>query len=104
MNDPSLRRFEEGPYLQAIAEGITAVTAMERSMRGGSLLPADLAEVAVGAAIRRLVADGQLPALGTPRDPAPRHRIPDSHKRARPAILVPAQDSRLDAARRALGG
>lgn len=103
MRDPSLRRFEEGPYLSAIAEGITAVTQMQNSM-GAQLLPADLAEVAVGAAIRRLVADGQLPALGTAREPAPRNRIPDSHKRARPAIVMPQQDSRLEAARRALGG
>lgn len=103
MSDPSLRPYEEGPYLQGIAAAITEVRAMEAAMRS-PLLAQDAAEVAVGAFVRRLVADGQLPALGTNVEPAMRRRLPNSHRRAVPNAAPPKDLGKLESARRALGG
>ncbi len=65
-----LHEYESAPYRRALQAGYLALRHLETEMGGAPALPQDAAEIAVSAAIRRLVADGQLPALGTRKDPA----------------------------------
>lgn len=104
-----LAPYEREPYMRAMAAATMAIKEAETALRGHSLLPHDAAELAVSAAVRRLVTDGQLPALGTPAQPA-RVFTPTSHRRAQPSN--PILDSRggivrvnaVEEARRQLGG
>ena len=106
-----LQQYEVGPYKRAIESGYLALRDLEASMNGAPALPADAAEVAVSAAIRRLVADGQLPALGTRLNPARvyapgsrahKHAPPVAPQLDRPAIIhtTTSQANDLDAVKR----
>ena len=109
--DAELLLYEVGPYKRAIESGYLALRDLEASMNGAPALPADAAEVAVSAAIRRLVADGQLPALGTRLNPARvyapgsrahKHAPPVAPQLDRPAIIhtTTSQANDLDAVKR----